>query len=191
MKRILGWVLVCALMGGLLMQPALAAPFPDVEETAPYAEAAETVRELEIMIGDEKGNFNPNKAVTRAEMAAIVCRMLGETDNLITSETFLDVPPTHWSNAYISRAAELKIINGYGNGNFGPSDPVTYEQAVTMLVRFLDYEYEAKSAGGYPDGYIMIAQNLGLLEGINIKNGTALDRGNVAIIIYNCYHSYI
>lgn len=186
MKRILGWVLACALMGGLLTRPALAAPFPDVEETAPYAEAAETVRELEIMIGDEEGNFNPNKSVTRAEMAAIVCRMLGETDNLTTAETFLDVPPTHWSNAYISRAAELEIINGYGNGNFGPSDPVTYEQAVAMVVRAIGGEPEAQAAGGYPTGYLAVVQEYGLLEGITLNKGQPMVRADIAVLINNC-----
>lgn len=192
MKRILGCILVCVLMGGLLAYPVFAAgPFPDVDETAVYAEAAEAMKELGIMVGDEKGNFNPNKTVTRAEMAAIVCRMLGETVDLTTADTFIDVPISHWANGYIAKAASSGIIGGYGDGRFGPSDAVTYEQAITMLVRFLDYEYEAKSAGGYPDGYIMIAQDLGLLKGINVKNGVALDRGNVAIIIYNCYHSYV
>lgn len=192
MRRILGCILVCALMGGLLAYPAFAArPFPDVDETAAYAEAAETVKELGIMVGDEKGNFNPNKTVTRAEMAAIVCRMLGETADLTTADTFVDVPISHWANGYVATAASFGIIGGYGNGRFGPSDAVTYEQAVTMFVRFLGYEYEANDAGGYPNGYMMIAQDLGLLEGINVKNGAALDRGNVAIIIYNCYHSYV
>lgn len=187
MKRILGCILVCVLMGGLLAYPAFAAgPFPDVDETAVYAEAAEAMKELGIMVGDEKGNFNPNKTVTRAEMAAIVCRMLGETVDLTTADTFVDVPISHWANGYIAKATSSGIIGGYGDGRFGSSDAVTYEQAITMLVRFLDYEYEAKSAGGYPDGYIMIAQDLGLLKGINVKNGVALDRGNVAIIIYNC-----
>lgn len=168
------------------MQPAFAAPFPDVGENAPYAEAAEAMKELGIMVGDEKGNFNPNKTVTRAEMAAIVCRMLGETDNLITSETFLDVPPTHWSNAYISRAAELEIINGYGNGNFGPSDPVTYEQAIAMVVRAVGGEPEAQSAGGYPTGYLSVMQEYGLLEGIALKKGQPMVRADIAILINNC-----
>lgn len=62
----------------------------------------------------------------------------------------------------VGKAVELGVVNGYGNGKFGPSDEVTYEQAVTMIVRTLDYENEA------------IAQN----------KGTPLDRGSVAIIIY-------
>ena len=132
------YLLAGALAGAILICPAMAASsFPDVDEYAPYAEAVEYLKERNIMVGDNHGNFNPNKTVTRAEMATIVCRMLGETENLTISNTFTDVPNTHWANKYIAKAAELSIVSGYGNGKFGPNDMVTYEQAVTMVVRAL------------------------------------------------------
>ena len=31
------------------------------------------------------------------------------------------------------------LVNGYGNGTFGPEDPVTYGQAATLLLRMLGY----------------------------------------------------
>ena len=43
-------------------------PYPDVEDNASYAEAVETLNVLGIMIGDEKGNFNPEASITRAEI---------------------------------------------------------------------------------------------------------------------------
>lgn len=187
MKRILKCILVCALMGGVLAYPAFAAgPFPDVDETAAYAEAVETMKELGIMVGDEKGNFNPNKTVTRAEMAAIVCRMLSKTENLPLSATFTDVPTSHWANTYVSKAAELKIVNGYGNGRFGPSDPVTYEQAVTMLIRAIGMEQQAAQRGGYPNGYITVAKNIGMLTNIFAENGHYMHRLEIATMAFNC-----
>lgn len=187
MKRILECILVCALMGGLLAYPAFAAgPFPDVDETAAYAEAVETMKELGIMVGDERGNFNPNKTVTRAEMAAIVCRMLGKTENLPVSATFTDVPTSHWANTYVSKAAELKIVNGYGNGRFGPSDPVTYEQVVTMLIRAIGMEQQAAQLGGYPNGYITAAKNVGMLTNISAENGRYMHRSEIATMAFNC-----
>lgn len=191
MKHKIQCILASLLAIWLLACPALALSFPDVDDYLDYSVAVDYISDLGIMVGDEKGNFNPNKTVTRAEMAAIVCRMLGETADLTTADTFVDVPISHWANVYVATAASFGIIGGYGNGRFGPSDAVTYEQAVTMFVRFLGYEYEANDVGGYPNGYMMIAQDLGLLEGVNAKNGATLNRSNVAIIIYNCYHSYV
>lgn len=177
----------------LLTVPARAsAAFPDVDENAPYAEAAEYLNDIGVMNGDTNGNFNPDQTVTRAQMAAILCRVLGETEDLPTDgDRFTDVPASYWANGYIVKAAELGIIGGYQDGSFKPGNAVTYEQAVTMVIRAFGYEDEASSAGGYPDGYLAVAQNLGLLNNVGRKNGKSLDRGSVAIIIYNCYHSYV
>ena len=181
--------LAAVLTGVLLICPAFASSFPDVDDTADYAEAVEFVNELGIMIGDDKGNFNPDKTVTRAEMAAIVCRMLGETEGLTTSNDFTDVPIGHWANAYIAKAVEYGIVNGYGDGRFGPSDAVTYEQAVTMVVRAAGCAGEAQELGGYPDGFLAVALEFGLLHGINAQTGDAFSRANVAILIYNLLKS--
>lgn len=192
MRRKIQCLLAGLLVCGFLTYPTFAASsFPDVDEYSEYAEAIAYVSETGIMVGDSNGNFNPDNSVSRAEMATLICRMLGETEGLQTSSDFFDVPTNHWANIYVGKAVELGIVNGYGNGKFGPSDEVTYEQAITMIIRALDYENEAIGAGGYPNGYLVIAQNIGLLDGINAKKGAPLDRGSVAIIIYNCYHSYV
>lgn len=176
----------------LLTCPALAASaFPDVNENAEYAEAVEYLNEVGIMVGDNQGNFNPNKTVTRAEMATIICRMLGETENMSSSTAFTDVPVGHWANAYVGKAAELGIVNGYGNGKFGPSDPVTYEQAVTMVIRATYGDKEANDVGGYPDGFLEMAKIYGLLDGVHAKKGDALSRSQIAIILYNYYYGFI
>lgn len=182
------YLLAGALAGAILICPAMAASsFPDVDEYAPYAEAVEYLKERNIMVGDNHGNFNPNKTVTRAEMATIVCRMLGETENLTISNTFTDVPNTHWANKYIAKAAELSIVSGYGNGKFGPNDMVTYEQAVTMVVRALGGAEFAADAGGYPNGFMSVAQTYGFVNDVQAEMGEPLSRADIAIILFNCY----
>lgn len=179
--------LSCFLVFSLLVYPVLAASsFPDVAENAPYAEAVEYLKDVGIIQGDDKGNFNPGKVVTRAEMATFVCRMLDQTENLPVSTGFNDVPITHWANPYISKAAEFGIVEGYGNGRFGPSDPVTYEQAVTMIIRAVGGEPEALVAGGYPEGYLAVAREYNLLAGVSAKQGEPMIRANIAILINNC-----
>lgn len=175
----------------LLVCPAFAvSAFPDVDEYAEYAEAITYVNEIGIMVGDEQGNFNPNKTVTRAEMATIICRVLNETENLSASAVFSDVSIIHWAYGYVSKAAELGIVNGYGNGSFGPSDNVTYEQAVTMIVRAIGWNAEIddiEKIGGYPDGFMFLAQERGILEGISAEKGEMLSRADVASLLFNYY----
>lgn len=187
MMRKIRCILLLLLMGGLLICPAFAAAsFPDVSGYEEFAEAVEYVNKAGIMVGDNNGNFNPYKTVTRAEMATIVCRMLNVDRDLTTSTQFTDVPTGHWANKYVSKAASLGIVNGYGGGKFGPSDDVTYEQAVTMVVRAFGGEPEAKELGNYPDGYLTLANKYSLLEGVSAKKGEPLSRADIAIIIYNC-----
>jgi len=189
-KRLMILLLVLSVALSLLpVSAAAAGPFPDVDENSRYYEAIKFVNSMGIMIGNEKGNFNPDKSVSRAEMATIVCRMLGETENLVTDGSrFSDVPDAHWSNAYVVRAASLGIINGYGDGKYGPDDTVTYEQAITMVVRAMDMEELAVAAGGYPDGYLYTADEQGFLMEIDPQPGEPMNRETVAQILYNGMH---
>lgn len=186
MKKIQS-ILAGLLAVSLLTCSASAMSFPDVPKDTDYATAIEYISELKIMVGDTQGNFNPDKIVSRAEMATVICRMLGKTENLTTSVTFNDVPTTHWANPYISKAAELGIVSGYGNGKFGPSDSVTYEQAITMVIRAIGESNQAISYGGYPGGFIQVAEERFLLDGIQAKQGQGLSRGSVAMLLYNYY----
>lgn len=171
----------------LLTCSASAKTFPDVDSNSPYATAIEYVSELGVMVGGSNGNFNPNQIVSRCEMATIICRMLGSAENLPKSEVFTDVPTTHWANAYVGKVAELGIVGGYGNGKYGPGDPVTYEQAITMIVRTIGEGDRANSNGGYPNGFIQVAQEKNLLNGIQAVQGQGLSRGAVAMLLYNYY----
>ena len=171
----------------LLTCSASAMSFPDVDSNSGYAPAIQFVSTIGIMVGDSNGNFNPDKIVNRAEMATIVCRVLKQNENLSTSNVFTDVPTTHWANAYIAKASQLGIVGGYGNGKFGPGDPVTYEQAITMIVRAIGEGDKASSYGGYPNGFIQVAREKNLLNGIQAQQGQGLSRGAVAMLLYNYY----
>ena len=190
MRRFFASVMSVLLIGAFMICPAFAtSSFPDVDENADYAEAVQYVNEMGIMQGDDKGNFNPNNTVTRAEMATILCNIVGETENLPKDgSVFTDVPEDHWANPYVIKAAELGLVSGYGDGRYGPSDMLTYEQAITMVVRaanWVDDDIDIEQLGGYPDGYILLAQQRGLLEDISFNKGLAMSRSEVAIVLYN------
>lgn len=184
LRCVVSGLLACLMM----VMPALAtSTFPDVPDSAAYAEAAEYLNDVGIMQGDTSGNFNPDKYVTRAQMAAIICRMLGETENLTTDGSrFTDVPASYWANGYIMKAASLGIINGYQDGSFKPNNTVTYEQAVKMVVSAMGLGEFAEKDGGYPDGYISVANSYGYNRQVSAKKGESLKRWHVAIMIYNC-----
>lgn len=159
--------------------------FSDVADNAPYAEAVKNLNELGIIGGYGDGCFKPDNTITRAETAKLVCSVLGVADEAerIKTSAFSDVSPDSWACGYIAKASQLGIINGYGNGKFGPSDPVTYQQIVKMLVCAWGYGDSTEENGGWPDGYIKTAENKGIISQSVEKNSAV--RGNVALLIFN------
>ena len=84
--------------------------------------------------GVGNGNFAPNRAITRAEFASMIVKALG-LKGTNSSEKFGDVHKEDSYYDYIYTAYEYGILNGYSNGNFGPQDLITREQAMTMLAK--------------------------------------------------------
>lgn len=184
-KRLLSTLLVlCMLISSTSLPVFAASIFPDIGNYSIHYKAVAYVSSLGIMVGDEYGNFLPDKTVTRAEMAAIMCRLMDQTENLLPSDTFSDVPRNYWANAYITKAAELGIVSGVGNGMFVPNDSVTCEQALTMVIRATGRG--AHVLGGYPDGYLDLAEQSGIMRDVEAKKGESLSRLDIAVIIYNC-----
>ena len=180
LKKVLALVVVFAMMMSTL---AFAAGFPDVAADADYANAINVLSDLGFFTGDDKGNFNPDATITRAEYAVVVCRIMGL--NAAGVSEFADVKADHWATGYVNAASQAGIIKGYGNGNFGPSDPVKYEEAVTMLVRALGYEPLAISKGNWPQGHISVASSYGLLTAVDGSVGEGAKRSAVAAMTYN------
>jgi len=52
-------------------------PFPDVEVDAWYAEEVDAIKASGIIVGDDKGNFNPTGNVTVQELAVMAAKILG------------------------------------------------------------------------------------------------------------------
>ena len=162
--------------------------YSDVNETTTAGEAVGILSNLGILQGFEDGTFRPGETVTRAQMAAVICRMLdyeetaqGNGGNTV----FSDVSASHWASGYINVAQQIGVINGYGDGTFLPENEVTYEQAVKMIVCALGYELAAKSKGGYPTGYLSIASSEGINKNAGGKVGSPASRQTIAILVYN------
>lgn len=188
LKKGISFVLTVALAFslGTVAYGSVSGAFPDVPVDADYAEAVAELYGMGIFTGDEKGNFNPDKTITRAEFATIMVRLMGEEERAktVTTSSFTDVPSTHWACGYITVAVELGLVNGYGNGFYGPSDTLTSEQAIKLLICSLDMESEATIAGGYPNGYVNVANNLGITSPGEIVVGKVISRAEVAVLMF-------
>lgn len=182
MKKIIATLMVLMLLFGTVSYATPA----DVVGTD-YESAVNRLMGLDLLMGYPDGTFKPTATITRAEFAAVVVRALGASDAAAMGGTtkFQDVPAGHWASGYISVASGMGVVKGYSATRFGPSDKVTYEQAVTMVVRALGYEPVIAAKGGYPAGYLVVASELGLLQGTTGKTGAPAPRGFVAMLVDN------
>ncbi len=160
--------------------------FSDIAES-PYKEEIKLLNAISVLAGDPAGTFRPTDTISRAEMAAIIVRIYGMEDavNAHTGTTkFTDVPETHWATGYINIASGLGVINGDGDDTFRPDDKVTYNETVKMLVCVVGYGMEANERGGWPSGYLVVANDLDISEGVKNTSGDA-SRETVAKLVSN------
>lgn len=188
LKKVIALVAVFAM---LVSTVAFATTFSDVKDDDNYAEAIEMLSNLGILTGDDQDgdgvmDFRPNDTITRAEVAAIVCRVQN-LNNLAQSGTqFTDVTSSHWASGYVAQAAGKGIINGNGDGTFAPEANVKFQDVVKMFVRTIGYEPYVNANGGYPAGDLAAANRYGVLDGvINSGNEAEATRGQVAQIAFN------
>ena len=110
-------------------------PFSDVSEGDWYYEAVRFVHEQDLMSGYSDGRFGPNDPLSRAQLAQILFNKEGKpVVNYLLD--FSDVAGETWYTEAIRWATSQGIVGGYGNGKFGPNDPITREQLAVMLWRY-------------------------------------------------------
>lgn len=180
-KRLLSALLVLCMVLTLLPSTAFAAnshhPFTDVSDTAWYSSAVQYVYEHGMMTGTNSAGtvFSPDSPTSRGMIVTILHRLEGTS---ASGMTFEDVPTGQWYTDAVAWASGNNIMNGYGNGKFGPADPITREQMATTLYRYAQYKgYDTTitgdvsvfSDGGEVSSYAVDAVNWAI--GVGLFNG--------------------
>ncbi len=165
-----------------------ASVFPDMTDSN-REEAVETLYALGIMVGDaDTGLFRPNDAIKRAEVAKIAVAALGLTSVAEGAQgvsKYPDVGADYWGNGYINVATSQGIVIGDTNGNFRPEDTITYEEAMTILVRMIGHEPAALAKGGYSAGYLVVGAENGINKNANATANAPATRSLVAQMMFN------
>lgn len=150
--------------------------------------------EKNIVRGDE-GGFRLNDKITRAEVAVLVIRLLDEEELATTHNykgAFDDVSPDLWSNPVMNSSINLAtskgILKGYEDDTFRPSNYITYEEIITILVRTIEPNVQPGQGNAWSAPFLNRAIDLGILDGLSINNyKEPAIRANVFEMIYNTY----
>ena len=183
-------------------EPGHACPsenYDDLSTSAWYHKAVDYMLENGMMAGVSATQFDPEGTLDRAMLVQILWAMAGRP--AAVGSEFDDVAAGAWYHDAVVWAAGLGIVGGYGDGSFGPEDPITREQLALILYQFartMDYDLsataglsgyaDAGSVSGWAEEALSWAVGAGLISG---KDGGVLDptgtatRAEVAVILMN------
>ena len=175
-------------------------PFRDVIVSDWYYSSVKYTYQNGIISGATSTEFRPNAKITRGMIVTILWRMEG-SPKVTGVEDFTDVKGQYYYDA-VRWAAKYGVVNGYGDGRFGPNANITREQLATILCNYAKYKKKYTSStvntSKYKDWYkvssyakpsLQWAIAKGVITGKD--NGTRVDplgtasRGEAAVMIYN------
>lgn len=170
--------------------------FPLITPSAHAAEEDYYLNRLvswDIMRGDQDGNLEPERSITRAEFVTLLNRTFGYTKT--GAQPFKDVELKDWYYDDISAAYTAGYFQGTDKNAASPEATLTREEAATMLCRNLmlqplsgeDLSFsDSHQASSWSRGYIKAAAEEGILRGDPDGRFRPLDnitRGEVAIML--------
>lgn len=130
-------------------------PFTDVSTSDWFYEDVMFVYENGLMAGTSAATFEPYSNTTRTQIAVIFYRLEG-SPAVEGKNNFTDVeygPGTAWYYNAVTWAQQNGIMGGYGDGKFGPNDPVTREQLASIFYRYAQYKGYDVTATGSLDSF--------------------------------------
>ncbi|MTV27245.1 SpoIID/LytB domain-containing protein [Nitriliruptoraceae bacterium ZYF776] len=125
-----------------------------------------------VALGTSDTTFAPRRPVTRGQMASFLYRTFDVPQR--SSHAFSDVPDGPHSEAIASVAA-ARIAQGYPDGSFRPSAPVTREQMASFLVRALGLSPRSAAFSDVRSSNVH-AGSIGAIAHSGITEGCSRDR---------------
>ena len=147
-KRILAMILAVASCLSLAVSASAASTarkatdFRDFDRTAWYADAVSAAVDNGLLYGKSATVIDPNGDMTRAEMAAIINRSFGCYAKADISK-YKDVSKDKWYFEDVAMAVQMGTYNGRSNSSMAPDAPITRQEAMTVVARALELDYDA------------------------------------------------
>ena len=167
------------------------AAFTDQSSIKVDSKVIDTLTEKNVIKGFEDGSFQPDKAVTRAQMAKMMFVLRTGSDDASyyakdMTDTFTDTVGT-WSNGYVKYCQAYGIVSGKSSTVFAPNAPVTTAEAAKMLLVYGGHDVEKDGLTGtqWKENTLKLADAEGILTSVNTKPDDALPRQYAAQMIYN------
>lgn len=183
MKRIISLFITIILIFASIASLNVSASY----DLSKYKSALDFLKMLDI-VGSE--SMDAEQMVSRGNFAGMIVKAFSAEPDTYQN-IFTDVPSSSPDAGYIQTAYNLGIINGFGAGNFSPDEPVTYAAVIKMAVAGLGYSRIASALGGFPTGYLVVANDIGLTSGVGGSWNEPMNFSNICVLLYNLLNSDI
>lgn len=150
--------------------PAFLLPILNLSKPAPKLNTRDHFAYVQ---GYPDGTVRPAGSITRAEVAAILFRLMDADSRSLyysTASGFRDVDSTKWYNTYVATLNNAGVITDSRTGYFRPNDAITRAELAAMLAQFAEKKSAAiyfsdVSAGYWAANAIALTANLGWING--------------------------
>lgn len=178
-KRIIGFILALC-----LLVPANAFVFA-AETESDFSRAFDLVEGLGINVPDDE-----DAKMTRGQYAQLVSDVINFGMEIEPRNgEFKDVTKNNSFSGAVYDLVTRGVISGHEDGLFKPDDAIYMEQAVKILLSLMNYDAIAMTSGGYPMGYMKIADRYDMLEKIHKISGEALTVGEAVQLVANAINT--
>jgi hypothetical protein len=121
------------------------------------------------MQGYEGGLFKPDNSVTRAEMAAILSRVV-KREATGGDRAYSDVRPGYWAAEAIAQVTRMGLMHGYADGTFKPQQPLTRAEMAALVAGLAPAGAQpgtgyADTVGHWAQAAIETVQGAGYMKG--------------------------
>lgn len=187
LKRVLSLTLASVMLLGMMVVGSSAADYADVTSEH-NTEAIEVLQAAGIMVGDN-GNFNPDKNVTRNEMAVVMSNLMNyRVSSYSGTSPFTDVPA--WAEPYVAACYTNGITSGMNATTYGGDKTVTAGQAALMLMKALGYfQYQSDFGTDWLLETTRQGTLIHLFDDVEAGVREAMTRNDVAQLVLNTLES--
>lgn len=123
--------------------------------------------------------------VTRGRFAQLITRSMGVMDENIDSYNggdYNDIGPDSIYKRPVGYLTGLGWVHS-ADGNFYPDNTITFEQAAKWMCYLIGHDTLAEMKGGWPQGYITVLAELGILKDMELTNTTVLTEGDAIVML--------
>lgn len=127
--------------------------------------------------------------ITRGEFYMLLCKANAYPETVTGETLFSDLAVGADYETWTKTLYKVGVITTTRDGKVNVGDNITGMEAISLVMRTLGYGPRADALGGYPTGYLAVANQADVSDGIEEIASAELTKGMAVELIYNALHA--